>query len=68
MTTWTAPKTIEEVQTQIVVNAARGGWVEIKTDRKGREFAQYYSRAAGRWIRCGLADAKLALAMVEEAA
>lgn len=36
--------------------------IEIRTDRAGREFAQYWSMGAMRWIRMGLADAKLELA------
>lgn len=36
--------------------------IEIRTDRLGREFAQYYSMKAMRWIRMNLDEAKLILA------
>lgn len=42
--------------------------IQIKADRKGRPFAQYFSRAAHRWIRISMTDAKVALAMQGPAA
>lgn len=36
--------------------------IEVRTDRAGREFAQYWSMKAMRWIRMSLAEAKLELA------
>lgn len=36
--------------------------IEIRTDRLGREFAQYWSMAAMRWIRMSLDVAKVELA------
>ena len=42
--------------------------IEIKTDRKGREFAQYYCRRGMRWIRISLIEAKAAIAAQAEAA
>jgi hypothetical protein len=37
--------------------------IEIKTDRKGRRFAQYFSMKCLRWFRMPLDVAELALAM-----
>jgi hypothetical protein len=53
-----APRTIEQVQAAILARST----IEIRTDKKGREFAQYYCRRAMRWIRCSLDAAKIAVA------
>ena len=37
--------------------------IEIKTDRKGRRFAQYFSMKCLRWFRMPLDVAEMALAM-----
>jgi hypothetical protein len=42
--------------------------IQIKADRKGQQFAQYFSRPAHRWIRISMADARVALAMQGPAA
>lgn len=36
--------------------------IEIRTDKAGREFAQYWCRGAMRWIRMSLIEAKAILA------
>lgn len=53
--------TYEEAHAAILARST----IQIRTDRKGREFAQYWSMRAARWIRCGLEEAKLALASQE---
>lgn len=45
-----------EVQARILARSD----IQIRTDRKGRKLAQYWSGPAMRWIRCGVAEAKLA--------
>lgn len=52
---------------QAFANVLARSEIKISTDRKGREFAQYYSRAARRWIRVNLAEAKIAQAAQEAA-
>jgi hypothetical protein len=39
--------------------------IQIKTDKAGRQFAQYFCRPANRWIRVGLVEAQFALAQQE---
>lgn len=53
-----APLTLEQAQANILARSE----IQIRTDKKGREFAQYYCRRAMRWIRCGLDAAKIAKA------
>lgn len=36
--------------------------IKISADKKGRSFAQYYSRGARRWIRISMAEAEVAMA------
>jgi len=50
---------------QAFANILARSTIKIATDKKGREFAQYWSMRAARWIRCGLAEAKIALAAQE---
>ena len=50
--------TYETARTNILARSE----IQIKTDKKGREFAQYFSRAAHRWIRIGTDEARIALA------
>jgi len=50
--------TYETARTAILARSE----IQIKTDKKGREFAQYFSRAAHRWIRIGTDEARMALA------
>lgn len=52
---------------QALANILARSEIQIRTDKKGREFAQYYSMKAMRWIRCPIADAKIALASQEAA-
>lgn len=52
---------------QAFANILARSTIQIRSDKAGREFAQYYSMRAGRWIRCPIADAKIALASQEAA-
>lgn len=36
--------------------------IKISADKKGRAFAQYFSRAAHRWVRISMDEAQIALA------
>lgn len=41
--------------------------IQLRSDRKGREYAVFWSRHTG-WTRCNMTDAKLILAAREESA
>lgn len=47
---------------QAFANILARSTIQIRTDKKGREFAQYWSMRAARWIRCSINEAKIALA------
>lgn len=52
---------------QAFQNVLNRSEIQIAVDKAGRQFAQYYSRAARRWIRVSMAAAELALAHQAEA-
>lgn len=54
--------TVSEAQAAILNRSS----IEIRTDRKGREFGVFWSRHTG-WTRCSLIEAKLILAEREAA-
>lgn len=47
-----------------LMNAA----IEFKTDKAGRQYAQYFSRPNFRWIRLSMDDANAVLSMRAEVA
>lgn len=50
--------TLEQAQANVLARST----IQVRTDKAGREFAQYWSMRAARWIRCGINEAKIALA------